>query len=433
MVHMKANNSSIPILFATMVIVMIGFGIAIPLMPYYITHFQASGTALGLMMSLYSLMQFIFAPLWGQLSDRMGRKPVLLIGIAGYFIAFVLQGFSQNLFQFIAARTLAGILSSAALPTAMAFIADTTTPENRSKGVGMMGAAMGLGMIIGPVLGGLLTKIQLTLPAGLTALLQTTVDPSSGALVNLSIPFFASALLALLALPFAHLLLPESLPLEARGHASHARGSRLGALAAGLRGPVGFLFVMAFLLAFALANLESVLGLYGQSRFNLGPAEFGLLMGAMGILSVIMQGALIGPITRRVGEENVLKSGLAVSMLGLVGLALAPVKGLMVAAALVFSTGNVLLQPSVTALISRRSDPRQQGAAMGLNNSFQSLGRGVGPLWAGAAFDIHSTLSFWSGALVQLIALVFALRLLDRPAETFTASQQAGGEASMLQ
>ena len=428
---MRVSKSSISILFATMVIVMIGFGIAIPLMPYYITHFQASGTALGLMMSLYSLMQFIFAPLWGQFSDRVGRKPVLLIGIAGYFIAFMLQGLSQNLFQFIAARILAGVLSSATLPTAMAFIADTTTPENRSKGVGMMGAAMGLGMIIGPVLGGLLTKIQLALPAGLSTLLQTTLDPSSGAVVNLSIPFFASALLALLALPFAYLLLPESLPPQARGHAARVNGSRLGALAAGLRGPAGFLFVMAFLLAFALANLESVLGLYGQSRFNLGPAEFGLLMGAMGVLSVIMQGVLIGPITRRIGEENVLKSGLVVSMLGLIGLALAPLKGLMVAAALVFSTGNVLLQPSVTALISRRSDPRQQGAAMGLNNSFQSLGRGAGPLWAGAAFDIHPTLSFWSGALVQLIAFVFALRLLGRPAET-PAAAQPGGQISPL-
>ncbi|TLN23355.1 MFS transporter [bacterium] len=432
---MTTRKSSITILFASMVIVMIGFGIAIPLMPYYITHFQASGTALGLMMSLYSLMQFIFAPLWGQLSDRVGRKPVLLVGISGYFIAFVLQGLSQNLFQFIAARTLAGVLSSATLPTAMAFIADTTTPENRSKGVGMMGAAMGLGMIIGPVLGGLLTKIQLPLPSGLDALLQTTIDPSSGAPINLSIPFFASALLALIALPFAYILLPESLPLTMRGHALRANGSRLASLTAGLRGPIGFLFVMAFLLAFALANLESVLGLYGQSRFNLGPAEFGLLMGAMGVLSVIMQGVLIGPVTRRIGEENVLKSGLVVSMLGLVGLALAPTKALMIAAALVFSTGNVLLQPSVTALISRRSDPTQQGAAMGLNNSFQSLGRGTGPLWAGAAFDIHATLSFWSGALVQLIAFIFALRLLGSPRganrAAVEAAPQPGGETSL--
>jgi MFS family permease len=136
---MKSPKTSLVLLAATLVIVMIGFGIAIPLMPYYITHFDASGTSLGLMMALYSLMQFIFAPMWGRVSDRVGRKPVLLIGIAGFAFSFIAQGLSQNLFQFIAIRTLAGAISSATLPTAMAFIADTTTPEDRSAGVGMLG------------------------------------------------------------------------------------------------------------------------------------------------------------------------------------------------------------------------------------------------------------------------------------------------------
>jgi MFS transporter, DHA1 family, multidrug resistance protein len=420
---MRSSTSATLILAGSLVIVMLGFGIAIPLMPFYVKHFSASGAAMGLMMSLYSLMQFVFAPLWGQLSDRIGRKPVLLIGIAGYALAFALQGVAQNLVQFIAARSLAGMLSAATLPTAMAYIADTTATEDRSKGVGTLGAAMGLGMIFGPMLGGLLTRVQLGLPEGVTRWLQTTVDTSTGATLNLSIPFFASALLALAALPVVLAFLPESLPPAARQRpglvADRRRPSRAGQLLAGLRGPTGFLLAMAFLLAFALANMEGVLGLYGKDRFDIGPAELGLLMGAMGILSVIEQGLLIGPLTRRVGETRVLKSGLVVSMLGLVATALAPTKALMVAGVLLFSGGNVLLQPSVTALISRRTQSGQ-GAAMGLNNSFQSLGRGVGPLWAGFAYDIYSTLSFWTGALIQLIAFVFALRLLpsEEPAES---------------
>ena len=411
---MKSTKSSLAILAFSLIIVMIGFGIAIPLMPYYIIHFNSNGSAMGLMMSLYSIMQFVFAPLWGRLSDRIGRKPVILIGIAGYAISFLLQGLSQNLFEFIAFRTMAGILSSATLPTAMAFVADTTSPEDRSKGVGLLGAAMGVGMIIGPVLGGLLTKVNLALPAGIMSLLQVTVDPSTGANINLSIPFFASALLAVIALPFVHLLLPESLPAEKRGHIAHEKVSRLRGLVDGLRGSEGFLLVMAFLLSFALANLESVLGLYGKARFNFGPTELGLIMGGMGVLSVIQQGVVIGPLTRWIGEENVLKSGLVVSILGLVGLALAPLKALMITSVMVFCVGNVLLQPSVTSLISRRADPRQQGAAMGLNNSFQSLGRGIGPLWAGVAFDIHPTLSFWTGALIQFIAFSVSLKVLKR-------------------
>jgi len=400
------------ILVASLVIVMLGFGIAIPLMPFYIIHFNASGSSLGLMMSLYSLMQFLFAPMWGRLSDRIGRKPVLLIGIGGYFLAFMLQGLSQNLFQFTLTRTLAGILSSATLPTAMAYIADITAPEERSKGVGLMGAAMGVGMIFGPLLGGLLTGIHLPIPENINSFLQVMRDPSNGNMINLSIPFFASALLALLAIPFIAILLPESLHPENRvTEQISKRESQVTSLLSGLRGPSGFLLALAFLLAFALANLESVLALYGGKHFSMGPTEIGLLMGGMGITSVILQGGVIGPLTRRFGEARIIQGGLLIGIAGFLGMALLSFKGGLVVSALVFNLGNVLLAPSVTSLISKRAQSGQ-GEAMGLNNSFQALGRGIGPLWAGFAFDIYSTLSFWTGALVQLIAFFYTLKFL---------------------
>ena len=409
------------ILFASLVIVMLGFGIAIPLMPFYITHFRASGSALGLMMALYSLMQFLFAPMWGRLSDRIGRKPVLLVGIVGYALAFLLQGLAQNLWQFALVRTAAGILSAAMLPTAMAYVADITSVEERSRGVGMMGAAMGLGMIFGPLLGGTLTHLALPLPAGFQQLLQITTDPSTGAAINLSIPFFASALLALVALPFILIFLPESLPVDKRSATAPAADSRALLLVAGLRGPVGFLYVLPFVLAFAMANMETVLALYGQQRFTMGPSTVGLLMGAMGLLSVIQQGVVIGPLTRKVGEARIIQGGLVVSILGFILLALAPTRATLIAGALVFTCGNVLLQPSVTALISKRALVGQ-GAAMGQNNSFQSLGRGIGPLWAGFAYDIYSTLAFWTGALIQLIALIYALRVFSVPATSLVST-----------
>lgn len=418
---MKSDRTALALLAATLVIVMIGFGIAIPLMPYYITHFNASGSSLGLMMALYSLMQFIFAPFWGRVSDRVGRKPVLLLGIAGFALSFTAQGLSQNIFQFIAIRALAGVISSATLPTAMAYIADTTTPENRARGVGMLGAAMGLGMIFGPMLGGFLTKVHPSLPAGLAALLQVTTDPSTGLPINLSIPFFVSALLALIAIPLVAALLPESLPPERRvAHASGSEG-RSAALLGALRGPSGFLFVLSFLLTFALANMETVLALYGQKVFSMGPAQVGLLMGAMGVLGVIQQGAVIGPLTRKIGEPRVIQFGLAAGIVGFVSLALAPTLILYGVAAIVFNAGSALLQPSVTALISRRA-VSGQGATMGLNQSFQSLGRAVGPLWAGFAFDLYAPLAFWTGAAIQLVALGASLPLLPRlapaPAQT---------------
>lgn len=417
---MDSNRNATPILFGSLVIVMLGFGIAIPLMPFYMTHFNASAGVLGLMMAIYSLMQFIFAPVWGRVSDRIGRKPVLMIGIAGFFFAFVLQGLSQDIVQFVLVRSLAGILSSATLPTAMAYMADITSKEDRSKGVGMMGAAIGLGMVMGPALGGVLTHINLTLPEAITRLLQITTDAASGDTINLSIPFFASALLALIAMPLIQFVLPESLTPEKRAeHAAEVPSgeSRLKGLLAGLQGAQSFLFVMAFLLSFALANMESVLGLYGNQRFQMGPSEIGVFMAAIGLLSAVQQGVMIGPLTRRFGEERIIQGALVIGIVGFIGMALAPVKWALIVATLVFNSGNVLLQPSVTALISRRTQGGQ-GAAMGLNNSFQSLGRVFGPIWAGTAYDIQNTLSFWTGALIQLAALFYSFRVLKgEPAE----------------
>jgi len=418
------KNQAAPkiLLFIALVIIMLGFGIAIPLMPFYVTHFGASAGALGLMMSLYSLLQFVFAPFWGRLSDRVGRKPVLVTGIAGFFISFLMQGLAQSFTQLTLARVLAGVLTSATLPTAMAYMVDITSEEDRSKGVGLMGAAMGTGMIFGPMLGGLLTGISLPLPAALTGLLQVTRDTTSGELINLSIPFFASALLALIAVPFILIMLPESLPVERRIlHPAGTRESRFSQLASGLRGPVGFLYLMAFLLAFALANMESILGLYGTQSFAMAPSEIGLMMGGIGVLSVIQQGVVIGPLTHKIGEVRVIQAGLVVSMVGFVLMALAFSKWTLIAAALVFNGGNVLLQPSVTALVSKRA-AGGQGAAMGLNNSFQSLGRAIGPLWAGVAYDFYATLSFWTGALVQLVALVYSMNVL-RNADQLSAAE----------
>jgi hypothetical protein len=186
---------------------------------------------------------------------------------------------------------------------------------------------------------------------------------------------------------------------ERRVH--HACGQKRGAvLLQALRGPSGFLFLLSFLLTFALANMEAVLALYGQKMFSMGPMQVGLLMGAMGIVVVIQQGVVIGPLTRKIGEPRVIQLGLVVGILGFVSLALAPTLVLYGIAAIVFNAGSALLQPSVTSLISQRA-VTGQGATMGLNQSFQSLGRATGPLWAGFAFDLQASLAFWTGALIS--------------------------------
>lgn len=409
----KSQRGPITILFATLVIVMLGFGLVVPILPYYVTHFGVGGQALGWLMAIYSIMQFIFAPVWGKLSDRIGRKPVLLIGLAGYALSFFFMGLSHSYAQLFVSRALAGILSSATLPTALAFIADTTSAENRSRGMGLLGAAMGLGMIFGPLIGGTLAGV--TVPPAFNGMMQYATDPNTGVTINLSLPMYVASLLALITIPFVIWKLPESLPKEARiDHRTVQGPSRLALLKDALTGPLGFLFIMAFLLAFALACFESVLGLYAYDRYGLGPGQVGMLLGLIGVLSVIQQGIVIGPLTRKIGEERVLRWGLIVSLIGFLGLAVLPGVGMLVLFSAIFNIGNSLLRPSVASLISQRAETGQ-GVAMGLENSFMSLGRVFGPLWAGTAYDISMTLPFWSGAFFQAIALAISFVYLRTP------------------
>lgn len=227
------------ILFFTLVVVMLGFGMIIPILPFYIDDLGASGSDLGLLMATFALAQFIFAPIWGQLSDRHGRKVILMVGIARNALSLLLFGLSTELWMLFVSRVLAGILSSATLPTAMVYIGDSTTEEERGGGMGMMGAAMGVGMVLGPGLGGWLATQSLTLP------------------------FFVGAALSALAFVFVFFALPESLAEEARSAGGGGlRGPQLAEMWRALLSPIGFLLIFAFLVSFGLTNFEVVFGLY---------------------------------------------------------------------------------------------------------------------------------------------------------------------------
>ncbi|MDF2636944.1 MAG: major facilitator transporter, partial [Pelosinus sp.] len=168
------TKRALPILFLVMFLVMIGFGIIIPVLPFYAEEIGANPTQLGLLMAVYSLMQLIFAPFWGKLSDRIGRKPIMMMGIAGLALSFFMQAMATELWMLFAARIIGGILSSANMPTAMAYVADITTPENRGKGMGIIGAATGLGFVFGPAIGGVFSKTSMNLPfyiAGFSSLI----------------------------------------------------------------------------------------------------------------------------------------------------------------------------------------------------------------------------------------------------------------------
>lgn len=374
---MASNRRTMTLLFVSLVVVMLGFGMIIPIMPFYVTSFGASGQQLGMLMATYAFMQLIFAPIWGSLSDRLGRKPVFIVGVLGNAITQLLLGLSTQLWMLFAARALAGMLSSATLPTAMAIISDSTSEENRSGGMGKIGAAMGLGMVLGPGLGG-----------GLAGR-------------SLSLPFFFASLLSFVVLIFIVVMLPESLPPERRRQDGRGvRGPDFGAMVRGLRGPLGYLFFLSFLFSFALTNFESVFGLYALRRFGYGTTQVGLILTAIGLTSAIIQGGLTGPTTRRFGEKRVIQAALLASAGAFLLMLAATTFVTVLVTTCLFILSNAMISPSVNSLVSKRAG-REQGAALGLNNAFMSLGRIAGPIWAGSILDVNLILPYLSGAVVM--------------------------------
>jgi MFS transporter, DHA1 family, multidrug resistance protein len=397
---MNTQTRSITILFFTMIVVMLGFGIIIPLMPFYVESFGAGGLALGALMAEFGLLQFFFSPFWGSLSDRVGRKKILSLGIFGNAIAMLFFGLSTELWMLFAARALAGILSSATIPTAQAYISDTTSEQDRSRGMGILGAAFGIGMVLGPGIGGLLSK---------------------GAL---STPFFLASALSIVALLLVLFFLPEPAHHKA-SQKSKVSGLNFPLLRQALTGPLGILFFMSFLLTFGLTNFEAVFGLYSAQKYDYNAQQVGLILSVVGLVSAIMQGVITGPATRRLGEVRIIRLSLLGTAIGFI-LMLLPrsMFGVLLSAGF-FAFSNAMLFPSVNSLISRRTTDGQ-GTSMGLSTSFQSLGRVFGPLWAGFAFDIYLFMPYLTGAIIMLAGFAISLtRLSDAPAVAEIETQAA--------
>lgn len=365
------------ILVVIQFLVMVGFGIVIPILPFLIEELGGGAFSLGLFMSAYSIMQFFFAPFWGRLSDRIGRRPVLLIGLSGYGITFYLFGLAGNLPLLIAFRALSGMVSSATLPTAMAYMADITEGADRSKSMGMIGAAMGLGMVFGPVLGGWLGDYSFTLP------------------------FYFAGTLALLVLPFAWKLLPETLKEPNKESKKKAR-LNFGVI----RDPLFPLFVFGFVLSFTMAMFESTFTLFAAERVGFGPKEMGIVFMIIGIAGVIVQGMLIGKVVKRFGDAKIAKFGALLCALAFLWMLWAPNAVLLVLGTIVFMIGNSLMTPTSSSLVTKNSH-NQQGASLGVYQSFGSLGRIFGPLIGGGIYELSMNTPYIIGMITLILCLIF--------------------------
>jgi MFS transporter, DHA1 family, tetracycline resistance protein len=382
----------VPILFLIVFVDLVGFGLVIPLLPFYAVRFAASPQEVTALVAIYSLMQLLTAPLWGRLSDQIGRRPVLLASLAASALAYLWLGAASALWMLFAARGFAGACAGN-IAAAQAYIADVTKPENRARGMGLIGAAFGLGFMIGPAVGGLLAGAD-----PITADLQT--------------PAWVAAGLSFLAFLGVALVLRESLPAERRDGAP-PRG-RFDAIWGVLHRPILSRLILAFFLVIlAVAGMQSVFAIWAMPQLSWGPRQVGYVFAYVGLISAILQGGLIGRLTQRFGEERLLVCGLALIGVGLVTLPFAHDVPILGAVLTGLALGMGLMQPTLNSLISQQAGGEEQGEVMGVSQSVASLSRVLGPFAAGfcfAAFGRNSP--YFLGAVLTGVALLLALNLM---------------------
>jgi MFS family permease len=410
------GRSPLLFIFLTVFIDLLGFGIVIPLLPVYTKAYGASERDLGLLFGCFSGMQFLFAPMWGRLSDRIGRRPVLIGGLIGTCASYVLFGLANSMTLLFVSRLLAGFFG-ANISTAQAYIADVTTQENRAKGMGLIGAAFGLGFTLGPWIGGELAGISPSMPG------------------------FLAAGLSLSAAAFGYVKLAE----PPRTKRTSSRIFRLDQARHAYEDPrIGIVLLLSFAFIFSWSAFESMFTVFSLHEF---PAVFhvpqaiehatfddiihaapivGRYMGFIGIMSAIIQGGLIRRLVPRFGETALAVAGPVFLGLSFVVLCLASTWAVVIAACAIMPLGFGLSNPALQGLVSRASPAEEQGAYMGLNQSMLSLARMTGPMCAGLVFGAFGARSpFWMGAAVLLGCALLAMYYRARFGASFASSHAA--------
>lgn len=395
------RRRSLVVIFLTIFIDLLGFGIVIPLLAFFARQYGATGKTVGIVVGVYSLMQFLFSPMWGRLSDRIGRRPVLLISLAGSVLGYTLFAFSQSLVALFVARMIAGI-AAANIGTAQAYIADSTTPENRAKGMGLIGAAFGLGFILGPPVGGVLSHV------GTMRHLPGNLLPGLAA-AALSLSAFLLALTSLEESRTFVIAIRRRIPPQFDPQVWRAIAS-----APGLR----TVFLTFFLIILAFSGMETTVTLYGRDRFNFTARDLGYFFGFMGVIVAAIQGGGIGALSKRFGERRLVLAGAASLALGFALVPAVDNPRLLYFVAIFIALGQGVSYPSLSSLTTRTSSGGDHGSMLGIQASIGSLARIIGPLLAGVVYDTFGNRGpFFGSAILSVLAFVVAMGLVRRTRE----------------
>jgi DHA1 family tetracycline resistance protein-like MFS transporter len=382
------NRKALAFIFITVFLDLLGAGILLPVIPFFVRQFSTDGLMVGLLAVSYSAAQFVTSPALGVISDRLGRRPILLISVLGTGIGYFIFGFANSLWVLFAARVLDGITGGNFL-VAEAYISDISSPENRAKNFGVIGAALGCGFILGPALGGWLSQIHLHAPA------------------------FVAGALSLLTAVFGFFVLPESLPPERRQQAPIAfkELNPLHQVWDALRYPATQYLLLASLAQnFALSALQTNFALFSFVRFGIGAQQNGLIFTYLGILAIVVQFGLIGRLVKQFSERRLVIVGLALMAVGYANIALAPTAWALYPSITFVAVGGGMATPSLLSMVTKQVSAQQQGSILGAKQALENLAQLGGPVWAGFTFDaLGPTAPYWSGAGWALLASFLAM------------------------
>ncbi len=388
------SSMAAPSLIAVIFINMLGFGIIVPLLPFYAKSFDAPPWQIALIFSAYSVGAFFGEPFWGRLSDKYGRKPLLISTITGNCLCYLALAFAPNIWAAFAIRLLGGLAAGNGA-VIQGYIADVTPPEKRTRLLSYQGAAWNVGLIFGPMVGGIFAH------------------PDAGP-VGFRLPLFMASGLAALCVIGILVFIRES---KTREQAITHRPSRWSAIGDVIRHPIiGRLMLLTFLVGFAFTGIESTFGLWAQARFDWGPREIGVCFAFVGVAAAVTQMFVTGRLSERFGEGRMLAIGMGITVLSAAGQTVSPGGAVTIALMCLTAVGQSVAWPNVGSMISQTADPHRQGQILGLNNATGALARVIGPFCAGLIFPLSIDGPFILGALVVAPAILLALAASRRVA-----------------
>ena len=393
-----APRAALATVFLAVLIDLMGFGIILPLLPFYASAFHASAIQIGLLYSIYSFSQLIFSPIWGGLSDRYGRRPIMLLSTFGAAVAYVIFGLAHTLWLLFFSRLIAGIMGGN-ISTAQAYVADVTTHEDRAKGMGMIGAAFGIGFVAGPAIASVLIH-----PGFLDWIGFVHKN-------KFAVPGFFAAFMSTASFMLVLFKLPETVHASQKSETDVPRAGIFSKVfwqtVTQKKALFPLLISSAFLLSFSQSSLYSTFPLFCNQHLKMTADKVGLLFVYMGVIAIFIQGMFIKTLTKKFGEENLFLLGSIGMALGLVLIGFAASWPVLMLFLGLMSIGGSLILPTLNSLISKQADPENVGAALGSAQGIASLGRALGPTWGGWLYEGWFRLPFLvTGTLLSLMIAV---------------------------